>query len=178
MQMPEGEVFIATSLDGYIARPDGDVSWLTSCPLPEGEDFGYSELMERVDALVLGRKSYEKVLSFGEWPYAKPVTVLSRTLPPCRACDTGGKVAIRHRDPLTVMEELGRQGARRVYVDGGAVVSAFLRAGLIEQMTITRLPILLGDGIPLFCDTGEIALRHEATRSWPNGFVQSVYSVG
>lgn len=178
MLMPEGEVFIATSLDGYIARPDGDVSWLSDCPLPEGEDFGYGELMERVDALVLGRKSYEKVLSFGDWPYEKPVKVLSRTLPACSACDTDGRVEILDRDPLGIMEALAREGARRVYVDGGAVVSAFLRSGLIDRMTITRLPILLGEGVPLFCSTGEIALRHEGTRCWPNGFVQSTYSVG
>ena len=178
-QLPEGHVFIACSMDGFIAREDGDIAWLTGFPTPEGEDFGYAAFMGRMDAMVMGRGSYEKVLTFGDWPYAKPVTVLSHSL---RAhdlrADLTGRVEITGASPEHVFTRLGQAGVRAVYVDGGQVIQSCLREGLIRSLTVTRLPILLGEGRPLFGPTGrDIPLHLRSVRNWENGFVQSVYEV-
>jgi len=176
--LPEAHVFIATSLDGYIATPDGDIEWLVSLPTPEGVDHGYAAFLAGIDAVLMGRGSYEKVLTFGEWPYDKPVLVLSRSLPPeALRPDLAGRVRIVPDDPRAALERLGAEGVRRVYVDGGQVISAMLRAGLVKRLTVTRVPVLLGAGLPLFLDTGRHALRHVETRVWSNGFVQSVYDL-
>ena len=176
--MVTGHVYIAASLDGFIARRDGDLDWLMKQPTG-GEDHGYDAFMDSVDGLVMGRGSYEKVLTFGEWPYAKPVVVLSRSLAPedLRA-DLAGKVRILDASPRRTMETLAQEGWKRAYVDGGQVVQAFLRAGLIRDLTLTRIPILLGDGIPLFGPLDrDIDLRHVETKAYASGLVQSSYEV-
>jgi dihydrofolate reductase len=167
-----GTVFIATSLDGFIARPDGDVSWLT----PEGVelgDTGYDALLAGVDTLVMGRGTYQAVLGFGEWPFpGRRVLVLSTTLP-----GDDDRVEV-HRSLPAVVDALRACGARRVYVDGGRTVQAFLDAGLIADITVTVAPVLLGTGIPLFGSSGrEFALVHRETRVLGGGFVQSRYDV-
>jgi len=167
----ECHAFIACSLDGFIARPDGDIAWLTSLPVPEGEDFGYAAFVAGMDAILMGRGSYEKVLTFPSWPYQLPVTVLSGTLPPGPAAHA----TITDAPLVPALERLAASGARRVYADGGKVISALLREGFLTRMVVTRVPVLLGAGLPLFAGTGEIGLTLEEVRHWPNGFVQSAY---
>jgi dihydrofolate reductase len=166
-----GAVFIATSLDGYIARPDGDLGWLTSA---EGlGDTGYESFMAGIDVLVMGRSTYEKVLTFDSWPYdGRKVFVLST-----RLATTDDRIAVYASLPELV-EAIVATGAGRVYVDGGKVIQSFLRAGLVHEMTITRAPVLLGEGLPLFGPTGHyVSLRHRETRVLGAGFVQSTYEV-
>jgi dihydrofolate reductase len=166
-------VFIATSLDGFIARPDGGLDWL---PADGGEPHGYDEFMADVDGLVIGRKTFEIVLAFPAWPYGnKPVIVLSsrpsEIVPP-----EGAVCEAMSGSPKEIVDRLEARGMKHLYIDGGVTIQGFLRAGLIQRMTITRIPVLLGSGIPLFgslsCD---IRLEHVATRSFPSGMVQSEY---
>lgn len=173
-------VFIATSLDGFIARPNGDLDWL---PGADGtaleEDHGYNAFIATVDVVVIGRGTFEKVLSFGAWPYAAmPVRVLSSrdveiptSLPPCVEAMSG--------PPAEVVAELSRQGFRHAYVDGGRTIQGFLAAGLIQKLILTRIPILLGQGIPLFgALPRDVPLRHVRTRAMAGGLVQSEYDIG
>jgi dihydrofolate reductase len=171
-----GHIYIATSVDGYIARANGAIDWLA----PYNEDTGYDTFIASIDGLVMGRGTFETALSFGAWPYDKPVVVLSRTLTDADIrADLAGKVRVSNMSPKTLMESLGAAGWQRAYVDGGKVIQAFLRDGLIADMVLTRIPVLLGNGIPLFGQTNrDIALRHVATRSYPSGLVQSTYAVG
>ena len=165
--------FIATSLDGYIARPDGSIDWLTSRGEQAG-DTGYNEFMTSVDTVVMGRKTFEKVLTFDFWPYdGKQVEVLSTTLAP----DADERVIV-HRTLDALIETLNDRGAKRVYADGGRVIQTFLRAGLLNELTITTAPVLLGAGIPLFGPVpADIPLNHNATRTLKAGFTQSDYTV-
>ena len=167
-------VFIATSLDGFIARANGDLDWL---PLGGGEPHGYDEFMATVDALVIGRKTFETVLTFDTWPYSeKPVFVLStRTLAPA---PLGAVVERMSGAPADIVSQLAARGIRHVYVDGGITIQRFLQAGLIQRLIITRIPVLIGDGIPLFgAIQRDIPLRHVATRQYASGLVQSEYVV-
>ena len=144
-------VYIATSLDGYIAGQKGEIDWLDSFPDPDTpeSDFGYGEFINRVDALLMGKNTFDKVLTFGEWPYEKRVFVLSHSLKEVPAHLTG-KVQIVSGEIEEVLQDLSDQGYKDLYIDGGKVIRDFLRKDLIEEMYITRLPILLGQGIPLF----------------------------
>lgn len=167
-------VFIGTSLDGFIARANGDLDWL---PPGGGEPHGYDEFMVTVDALVIGRKTFETVLTFDTWPYGeKPVFVLStRTLVPA---PPGAVVERMSGDPAEIVSQLAARGIRHVYVDGGITIQRFLQAGLIQRLIITRVPVLIGTGIPLFGVTQrDIALKHVGTRQYASGLVQSEYAV-
>lgn len=168
-------VFIATSLDGFIARPDGDLDWLTSRGEQAG-DMGYQEFMATIDTVVLGRATYEKVLTFGaeQWPYGgKHVAVLSTRL------DGGADPRVTvYRDLDRLVRGLAERGTKSVYADGGQVVQSFLRAGLVHELTITTAPVLLGSGLPLFGPLdGDIALTHRSTTVHGAGFVQTTYAV-
>jgi dihydrofolate reductase len=175
--LPSAEVFIATSLDGFIARPDGDIGWLTGLPVPEGEDFGYAAFIDGIAAIVMGRATFEVACGFPDWPYAVPVTVLSRRPAAVAVPDRlAGQVTVTGETPRAVLERLGAAGAARVYVDGGQVIRAFLRDGLLRRITLTRVPVFLGEGLPLFGHgPGDIAAVLEHSRSWDNGFVQATY---
>lgn len=174
--MATGHVFIATSLDGYIARPDGDIGWLLQRDDPR-EDHGYDAFIADKDAIVMGRGSYEKIATFDTWPYDRPVLVLSRQLAGSPVPDAlRGKVRFADLAPADAMRELERDSARRVYVDGSQVVQAFLRAGLIADMVVTTVPVLIGTGRPLFgALAGDLDLVLVASRSFPSGLVQSTY---
>ncbi|MEZ0609951.1 dihydrofolate reductase family protein [Fibrella sp. WM1] len=169
-------VYIATSLDGFIARPNGDIDWLTdpAFTIPN-EDFGYQTFIDSIDALVMGRGTYEKVVTFPEWPYPKRVFVLSRTL--TNVSDAfRDKVELLSLSPRELVTYLTGRGYRHIYLDGGQTIQQFLGDGLVDELTITRIPVLLGEGIPLFGGTGsDIPLQHLRTTTYPNGFVQSVY---
>lgn len=167
-------VFVGTSLDGFLARPGGELDFL---PAGGGEPHGYEEFMLTVDALVIGRKTFETVLSFDTWPYGeKPVFVLSsRPLDPAPA---GAVVERVTGPPSEIVPALGARGFRHVYVDGGATIQGFLRAGLIQRLVITRVPVLIGAGIPLFGTLPQdVVLRHIGTRQFASGLVQSEYEV-
>ena len=173
----KASVFIATSLDGFIARRDGGIDWLPE-PELEGEDYGFGKFFETVDYLVMGRNSFEKVMTLGGWFYGTtPVVVLTH-----RSLDIpeglSSPVITLSGSPAEVVAELASRGAKHLYIDGGKTVQAFLDAGLIERMIITRIPVLLGDGIPLFGPLRQdIKLRHVATRAFDDGLVQSEYEV-
>jgi dihydrofolate reductase len=171
----QASVFIATSLDGFIARPNGGIDWL---PPGGGEDHGYDAFIATVDALMIGRHTFETVLTFDTWPYGrKPVFVLS-TRPLPVPTPAGAVVERLSGDPRDIVSQLAARGVRHIYVDGGITIQRFLRAGLIQRLIITRIPVLLGDGIPLFGGvSGDVALRHVATRQYASGLVQSEYGV-
>ncbi|MEA4909417.1 MAG: dihydrofolate reductase [Chloroflexi bacterium] len=172
-------VFIATSLDGYIAREDGSIGWLdeASATVPEGEDFGYNAFFESVDVLITGRKTFDQVLTFAEWPYAdKPVVVQTRR--PLEVPERLAQVTPSAEEPRALVQRLEAQGARRAYVDGGVTIQRFLAAGLIDDLIITTIPILLGKGIPLFGPLEQdVHLAHVSTQSYKCGFVQTTWRV-
>ena len=169
-------VYIATSLDGFIARKNGDLDWLPT-PTEGGEDFGYAEFMSTVDVVVMGRNTYEKVLSFGGWHYDKKAFVLSsRRLD--IAPELSEKVEALHRSPRELIRELEQRGIGHIYLDGGVTIQRFLREGLVNEMTITTIPILIGEGLPLFgALEKDIPLQLIESSSFSNGFVQKKYKV-
>ncbi len=142
-------VYIATSIDGYIATKSGDVDWLMEVDNPHNDDFGFGKFIDSIDALVMGRNTYEKVLSFDNWPYTKPVYLLSSTIKSVPV-DLKGKVIVVNKDIPTLLSNLEEQGMKRLYIDGGFVIQSFLERDLIDEMIITRVPTVLGEGISLF----------------------------
>lgn len=177
--MPKCSVFIATSLDGFIARKDGGLDWLPgSDGVSDGEDYGYHAFFDSIDTLVFGRKTYELASSFPKWPYAgKKVVVLSSAYPKAlHPIDTD--IEGSSLPPRELISTLESKNAQHIYVDGGSTIQSFLREGLIDELTITRVPILIGEGIALFGPTSrDIKLHHVSTVSFPSGFVQSKYVV-
>ncbi len=147
--------YIAASLDGYIATEDGGLDWLESIPNPEGSDFGYEAFMDSIDALVMGRKTFEKVLTFGTWPYRKPVFVLTGTLQSLPET-LPGKVSLVRGDLPGIVQELHEQGYFNLYIDGGQTIQSFLREDLIDELIISTVSVLLGRGISLFGALTEI----------------------
>ena len=168
-------VFVGVSLDGFIARPNGEFDFL---PADGGEPHGYAEFIATVDVIVMGRNTFETVLSLPEWPYgSKRVVVLSsRTLD--LSAVRGRPVEQMAGTPAEIVAKLAAQGARHLYVDGGITVQNFLKAGLIQRITITRVPVLIGSGIPLFGPLQkDIRLHHIATQTYASGLVKSEYQV-
>lgn len=173
-------VFIATSLDGYIARQDGSIDWLENANqlVPAGEDCGYFEFIAGVDVLVMGRNTFEKVLEFDPWPYgATPVFVM--TSRPLALPDHLAHVAtVCNEPPRALLARLESAGFRHVYVDGGITIQRFFDAGAIDRITVTTIPVLLGSGRTLFGALGQdVALRHLTTKTYDFGFVQSTWEV-
>jgi dihydrofolate reductase len=167
-------VFIGTSLDGFIARLNGAFDFL---PADGGEPHSYEEFMASVDTLVIGRKTFETVLAFESWPYGdKRVVVLSSR--PLDLSAARGEVEPMNGAPQEVAAKLAASGAKHVYVDGGVTIQGFLRAGLIHRLIITRVPVLIGEGIPLFGSLpNDVRLRHVGTRQFPSGLVTSEYHI-
>lgn len=146
-------VYIAQSLDGFIAKKGGDITWLEEFPNPDGSDFGFSDFMKKIDALLMGRNTYEKVLTFGFWPYEKPVYVISNTIKVVPE-NLEGKVFIVRGEILEILESLENKGLKSIYVDGGKLIQSFLSEDLIDTMIITTMPVILGEGLPLFASIG------------------------
>jgi dihydrofolate reductase len=177
-------IFIATSLDGFIARRDGSLDWLPGSGDEEGngevEEHGWTAFWDSVDCLVLGRKSFEKVLELapGVWPYeGTRVIVLSSTrmVVPEELAD---RIELSNADPAALVEKLETEGHERIYVDGGMTIQSFLRQGLLTDMTITIIPVLIGEGIPLFGSLdGDIRLKQVKTESYASGLVQLLYEI-
>lgn len=168
-------VFVGTSLDGFIARRDGTYDFLSA---GEGVPHGYDEFIATVDVLVIGRKTFDTVLSFSEWPYGRrQVVVLSRR-PLDLSRVRGERVEQMSGSPEEICSRLASRGFKHAYVDGGETVQGFLRVGLIQRITITRVPVLIGEGIPLFGSLPQdVKLRHVATQMHAGGLVKSEYEV-
>src|SRR4051812_4024293 len=181
-----GSVFLGMSVDGFIARLDGTLSFLDGgaeppeegdAPTPddgEGGDFGFAEFVASIDAVLMGRSTYEFIQPFADWPYqGKPVHVLSSTLAP----DADSRITV-HSSFDDAVAALTAAGYGRVYVDGGRTVHVFLRAGLIADLTLSRVPVLIGTGLTPFGElAADIRLEHEGTRTFAGGMVQSTYRV-
>jgi dihydrofolate reductase len=168
-------VFVGTSLDGFIARPNGDFDFL---PADGGEPHGYEEFIATVDAIVMGRNTFETVLTLGDWPYGDKRVVVLSSRPVDLSAARGGVVEQMSGTPEQIVSQLAASGAQHLYVDGGITIQRFLRAGLIQRLTITRVPVLIGEGISLFGSLPhDIQLRHIATRHYPSGLVSSEYQV-
>jgi dihydrofolate reductase len=170
----KASVFVGTSLDGFIARTNGGLDFL---PPGGGEPHGYDEFMATVDALVIGRHTFDTVLAFDPWPYGtKPVFVLSTHALP--AAPSGAVVERLSGTPTEVVSLLAARGIQHIYVDGGITIQRFLQAGLIQSLIVTRVPVLIGTGIPLFGPLqSDITLKHVRTQHYPSGLVQSEYAV-
>lgn len=174
-------VYIATSVDGFIAKTDGDIGWLHSPKFAEAKLNGldYEDFISTVDAIIMGRNSYEKALTFGFWPYENiPVIILtSRSLDVPK--ELREKIRIENLAPEQLVSRLEDEGYKHLYIDGGKTIQGFLKAGLINEITITRIPILLGSGIPLFGELNHpLPVHLLAAFSSDNGFVQVRYKVG
>ena len=168
-------VFVGTSVDGFIARPNGDLDFL---PAGGGEPHGYNEFMASVDALVIGRKTFETVLSFAAWPYGNKRVVVLSSGPVDLSAVRGGVVEQMAGTPAEIVSKLAASGAHHLYVDGGTTIQGFLRAGLVQRLIITRVPVLIGDGIPLFGTLPrDLRLNHVATQHYPSGLVKSEYRI-
>ena len=168
-------VYIATSIDGFIATSDGGIDWLREIPNPEKSDYGYSEFINNIDAIVMGRNTFDKVLTFGKWPYSRPVFVLSKStfnLPQ----HLEGKAEILNGNVKDLTNQLEDRGYKNLYIDGGKVIQSFLKEDLIDEIIITRIPVILGDGISLF---GKIDIslkyRHTKTEIFNDSLVKSCY---
>lgn len=169
-------VYIATSLDGYIADKNGGLDWLHSTPNPDQVDFGWAEFIDSIDALIMGRTTFETVCGFGgDWPYPRPVFVLSNTMTGIPA-DYREKASVVNGPLPALVHSLNAQGYKRLYIDGGQTIQSFLKDDLIDELIITQMPVLLGGGSPLF---GELAsampLEHLGTQVHLNAMVQSHY---
>lgn len=167
--------YLGMSLDGFIAGPDDDLAWLDAIPPPSEGDMGFGALMDSVDALVMGRGTFDVVMGFDiEWPYQKPVIVMSSTLTavPEKARNT----EVSALEPAELTAELEARGMTKLYVDGGAVISSFLRSGLLDELIVTVLPVVLGGGTKLFRDLDEPAwFELVSTEAFDNGMVQTTY---
>jgi len=171
----KASVFVGVSVDGFIARPDGGLDWLPADPEPHG----YDEFIASVDTIVIGRHTFETVLGFGgPWPYGERRVVVLSSRPVDLSAVRGGVVEQMGGPPEEIAAKLAASGARHLYVDGGDTIQRFLRAGLVDRLVVTRIPVLIGEGIPLFGSLPrDVRLRHVATRSFPSGLVQSEYTV-
>jgi dihydrofolate reductase len=168
-------VFVGTSVDGFIARRNGSFDFL---PEGGGEPHGYNEFIATVDALVIGRNTFETVLALPKWPYGDKRVVVLSSRPIDFSSVRGGRVEQMSGTPAEIVAKLAATGAHHLYVDGGITVQRFLRAGLVQRLTITRVPVLIGEGIPLFgALPRDMRLRHLATQHYPSGLVKSEYEV-
>lgn len=172
-------VFCAVSLDGFIARRDHSLDWLkpAEAELPPA-DTGYDAFMATVDYVVMGRNTFDVVLGMSEtWFYPKPVVVLT-TRPLALPDRLKGKVEAGRNSPQEIVALMEQRGAKRLYVDGGKTIQEFLNAGLIDDLVLTRIPVLIGDGIPLFGPLAkDVKLTLESSRVLVGGAVQSTYRV-
>ena len=169
-------VFVGASVDGFIARLDDSLDFL---PEGGGEPHGYDELISSVDVIVIGRKTFEKVLTLGPWHYGSKRVVVLSSRPVDLSAAVGGVVEQMVGSPADTVSRLAAGGARHLYVDGGVTIQSFLRAGLIQRLIITRVPVLIGEGIPLFGALAkDIPLRHIETRHYAGGLVKTEYRIG
>lgn len=176
--MTTGHVFMAISLDGFVARQDHQLDWLMK-QNTEGEEHGYDEFTASVDGIVMGSGSFKNVLTFGEWPYKKPVVVMSKSMTQANVpAELAGKVRVSALEPTALMQSLEKDGWSRAYVDGGKIVQSFIKCGLIDDFVLTIVPILIGDGKRLFGPIdGDIDLELISSTPFKSGMLQNKYRV-
>lgn len=180
-------VFIATSADGYIATSDGGIEWLETAGsrnvgMGDSADMGFADYLAGVDCMIMGRKCMEKISSFDltpeQWPYGdRRIVALSNTgrTPPT---NLEGRVEMYSGDIPSLIEQLEADGFKSAYIDGGATITSFINLGLINEMILTRAPVLLGEGLPLFGRFDrQIKLEKTQAKAYPNDFVQIHYTV-
>jgi dihydrofolate reductase len=167
-------VYVGTSLDGFIAREDGDFDWLSKFADQAAVE-SYKEFIAGIDVIVIGRGTFETILGFPDWPYDRPAIVVSRSLreiPP----NLAGNVTLSSLQPRELLNELGEAGFRSAYIDGGKLIQSFLADDLIDELIIARVPVLIGNGIPLFGFLSrDLEFEHRRTVTFPNGLVRSYY---
>jgi dihydrofolate reductase len=170
----KASVFVGVSVDGFLARRNGDLDFLPA----DCEPHGYEEFIASIDTLVIGRGTFEIVMAFPQWPYGEKRVVVLSSRPLDLSKAPQDKVEQMSGAPAEIVAKLATRGAQHLYVDGGVTVQRFLRAGLIQHMTVTRVPVLIGDGLPLFGALAhDVRLRHIATQSYPSGLVKTEYEV-
>jgi len=168
-------IYIATSLDGYIAAKDGNLDWLTKLENPEGSDFGFKEFLRKIDAIVMGRNTYEFIKDYRPWPYDKPLFVLSSSLK-VKSSLPLPEVESVHLNVKELLSFLEKRGFQNIYIDGGNTINSFLKEDLIDEMIISRVSVILGDGIPLFDKfSGTKFFKHIKTEVFSNGLTKSHY---
>lgn len=169
--------YLGMSLDGFIAGPNDELDWLEGVEAIAGEDFGFGAFMTSVDALVMGRRTFEAVLGFDiPWPYAKPILVMSSSLQqiPERATDS----ELFAGDPAAAIAEAADRGWTKLYIDGGRLVSSFINEGLLDELVVSVLPVALGTGIPVFGALEKLTwFSHVSTTTFDNGMVQTTYTL-
>lgn len=180
MMRPKISVFIATSLDGYISKEDGSIDWLNlfNETVPSGEDCGYKSFISTVDILVMGRKSFEKICEFDSWPYDLPVIVLTtqRNYPIPEHLKT--KVTVTSENPKDLIQRLSLEKIKHIYLDGGKTIQSFIKENLVDEVTITLIPILLGGGRSLFGSLdNEVFLKQIESHVYDFGCVQVKYKL-
>jgi dihydrofolate reductase len=178
--LPECAVFVGVSLDGFIARPNGDLDWLMGEGGGDSAEYGYNEFIAAIDAIVMGRRTFEKVLTLGKWYYGDKRVIVMSHQPIDVSVVQARESAVEQMAgaPSEIVSKLAASGASRLYIDGGITIQQFLRAGLIHRLIISRLPVLIGQGIPLFGSLSrDVLLRHIRTLTYPGGMVQSEYHV-
>ncbi|MFA7421376.1 MAG: dihydrofolate reductase family protein [Melioribacteraceae bacterium] len=169
-------VFIAASLDGFIAREDGSIEWLLGIDNPDGDDFGYNEFIKDIDVIIMGRNTFEIVKSFDKWQYGKIKVIVITSSKYILPEGFNQNVEITNDNPHRLIERLESEGYKHAYVDGGKTIQSFLREGLIDEITITTIPVILGSGIPLLGSIGkQINMTHIKTNVYKNGFVQNSF---
>ncbi|MDP1609162.1 MAG: dihydrofolate reductase family protein [Chlamydiales bacterium] len=173
LSRPKVSIYIASSIDGYIARTDGNLDWLHYGHVGD-EDYGFKEFTNSIDAVVMGRNTYEVVAGFDEWAYKdKRVIVLSSTLTEVRK-----EAELFSGRPTELLAKLLAENIKHIWIDGGITVSRFLEAGLVDEITISIISMVLGSGIPLFSKMNqEHKCRLVSTQSYPSGLVQLKYEV-
>ena len=168
-------IYIATSIDGYIAKLDGGIDWLMEIPNPDQSDYGFFDFMKRIDGVLMGRKTYEITMDFDQWIYSKPVFVLSNTLE-ILSGNWAAKAELIKGELTEVIAALNNRGINNLYVDGGKIIQSLLALDMIDEMIITRIPTLLGNGIPLFKSNDlELKFEHIETDVYTGGLVKSRY---
>lgn len=177
----KASAFIATSLDGYIARPDGTLDWLVAAAPTGGdgaEDYGYAAFMATVDTLIMGRNTYDMVRTFDAWPYSGKQVVVLTTRPVDIPAALRDSVRSAAGSPAEVAAGVAAAGGRHAYIDGGQTIQRFLDAGLLDRLIVNTVPVLIGEGIPLFGRTRpDLRLTHVRTQTYPTGLVQTEYAV-
>ena len=168
--------FVATSIDGFIADKDGGIDWLQSVPNPEQSDLGYNDFIEQMDAIIMGRNTFETVCGFDiDWPYKIPVFVLSNSLKEIPIAYA--KNAFLVKGSLSeILDQIHKKGHNQLYIDGGATIQSFLKEELVDELIITTIPIVLGDGIPLFSKLNQsVTLELVSSKVFNKHLVQSHY---
>ena len=168
-------VFVGTSVDGFIARRNSALDFLDE---GGGEPHGFTEFFASVDTLVIGRKTFEVVLTFPQWPYEDKLVVVLSSGKLDLSAVPGRRVEQMGGSPREILAKLEAKGVKHVYLDGGDTIQRFLRDGCVQRLTVSRVPVLIGDGISLFgALPRDIKLRHIATQTYAGGLVKSEYEV-